>query len=284
MPLEEFGQHVPREHDDEDAERLYYKWEGRCPAGNDCMKKSWRKLKKQFWGYGNWTQVIELVHQHLTSSSYHMMSDKDAHKCIDQFIVSDQPMMQYTETFEEREAYRAWKQDVDSKIDNSEGTGKDVASALRMCTQHGRKKRTTQMLSDAIALVEKSAGDVDGYALLDAVATMADAGDLVERQVVQHQRRRRSAEPSSSSAQKRPKLNITLDPENLSSIGKILVQTKSDAFAMKSVAQNWKETATVLAMNFENQDLLLQRCHDELTRIITEATESRHQREHGGED
>ena len=61
------------------------------------------------------------------------------------------------------------------------------------------------------------------------------------------------AEPSSSSAQKRQKLSITLDLENLSTIGKILVQTKSDAATMGQVAQKWKETASVLAMGFEHE-------------------------------
>ena len=129
MELAEFGQLVPAEHDNENVVRVYFKWEGRCPAGNDCMKKAWPKLKKQLWGYGDWTQVIGLVHKHLTSSSYHMMSDKDAHKCIDQFIVSDQPMMQYTETFEEREAYRSWKRDVEGKMSQEDV---DVASALQI--------------------------------------------------------------------------------------------------------------------------------------------------------
>ena len=45
MDLAEFGQYVPREHDSDGIVRRYYKYEGRCPAANDCMCKAWPNLK-----------------------------------------------------------------------------------------------------------------------------------------------------------------------------------------------------------------------------------------------
>ena len=268
MPLEEFGQHVPREHDDEHIERLYCKWEGRCPCANDCMKRAWPKLKPKLWGYGHWTEVIEKVHKHLTDSSYHMMTEIDAHRCIDEFVLRENPIVQYTEGFEEREAYRVWKHDVDSKMSQDV----DVASALRMSTKHGRKQKTTQTLSDAIKVVEESTGDVDGRVMLEAVASMADAGDLMERPVVQHQRKRGSAQNASSSAEKRLKALITLDAEDLKSIGHVLVRARSDAKSMKIEAQNWIANATVLEENFKRHEVLINGCQDDLMNIIRHAT------------
>ena len=148
----------------------------------------------------------------------------------------------------------------------------DVASALRMSTKHGRTQRTTQMLSDAIKVVEESAGDVDGHVMLEAVASMADAGDLMERPVVQHQRKRGSAQNASSSAEKRPKALITLDAEDLKSIGHVLVRAKSDAISMKLEAQNWIANATVLEDNFQRHEVLIGQCQDDLMNIIRHAT------------
>jgi hypothetical protein len=274
--MEQFAssQFVPQEHDDRSV-RIYCKWEGRCPAANDCMHKAWPKLKKQLWQYGGDGEAVrDMVLNHLTASTYHQLSNADAERCIDQVQADSSPLMQYEETYDEREAYRIWKKDVGNKIEDSQGTGKDIASALRGSTKLGRKKPGTLMFREAINAIEESAGDVDGYDLLDAVAKMADAGELVQSAAVRDRRKRRSRSrdrPSGSALEKRRKLNISLDADDLKSIGHVLVRAKSDAVAMKIEAANLKATASVLESNFGRHEVLIGQCQDDLTRIISQA-------------
>ena len=67
---------------------------------------------------------------------------------------------------------------------------------------------------------------------------------------------------------KRKKLVVTLDSDDLKSIGHVLVRAKSDMIHMKMEAENMRDQAAVLSMNFERPEMLIQRCQSDLTRII----------------
>ena len=215
-----------------------------------------------------------MVLNHLTTSTYHQLSNADAERCIDQVQADSSPLMQYEETYDEREAYRIWKKDVGNKIEDSQGTGKDIASALRGSTKLGRKKPGTLMFREAINAIEESAGDVDGYDLLDAVAAMADAGELVQSAAVRDRRKRRSRSrdrPSGSALEKRRKLNISLDADDLKSIGHVLVRAKSDATPMGTEAASLTTTAGVMRQTPNRHEILIGQCQDDLARIISMA-------------
>ena len=179
MSMEDFSkkQYVPEECDD-GTERLYWKWEGRCPAGNDCMNKSWPKLKKGLWCCGDDGQKVrDMVLNHLTTSPYHQLSESDAQECLEQFEADEEPLMMYSESKEERDAYRTWKGNVEVKLAQPGGGKESISTALRKTTKFApRAKPATKMLRDAITSIEEATGDADGYDLLDAVAEMADAG------------------------------------------------------------------------------------------------------------
>ncbi len=68
---------------------------------------------------------------------------------------------------------------------------------------------------------------------------------------------------------KRKKLVVTLDSDDLKSIGHVLVGAKSDRIHMKMEAENMRDQAAVLSMNFERHEMLIQQCQADLTKIIT---------------
>ena len=260
----------------------YYKWEGRCPAGNDCMNKSWPKVKKELWAYGEKgiDDVRDKVVHHLTTSSYHELRKDDAWDCMLQFEKEEEPIVQCEETVEERDAYRGWKDALVEKLAQRKGdAASEITTALRSCTKYAtRKKPTTSMLRDAIDSIDHAAGDDDGYALLESVAAMADAGELCQTAEARLQVRKRQHEEASS-LEKRRKINITLDADELKSIGHVLVRAKSDASAFKTQAQNMLATATVLEQNFARTEMLISQCQDDLTRIISLAVKAKKESE-----
>ena len=69
-------------------------------------------------------------------------------------------------------------------------------------------------------------------------------------------------------------LSLTLDSDDLKSIGHVLVRAKSDAIHMKTEAENMRDQAAVLSTNFERHEMLIQQCQSDLTRIITVAIAS----------
>ena len=136
MSMEDFSkkQYVPEECDD-GTERLYWKWEGRCPAGNDCMNKSWPKLKKGLWCYGDDGQEVrDMVLNHLTTSPYHQLSERDAQECLEHFEAGEEPLMMYSESKEERDAYRTWKGNVGISLAQPGGGKESILSWL--CARH----------------------------------------------------------------------------------------------------------------------------------------------------
>jgi len=68
---------------------------------------------------------------------------------------------------------------------------------------------------------------------------------------------------------KRKKLVVTLDSDDLKSIGHVLVRAKSDMIHMKMEAENMRDQAAVLATTFERHEMLIQQCQTDLTKIIT---------------
>jgi hypothetical protein len=110
-----------------------------------------------------------------------------------------------------RRVYPLWKGNVTKKLKDHKGqSGPQIASALRTATKFAsRRGLATQMLREAIDSIEESAGDADGYELLDAAARMADADDLCETRIGPSKRQHTQVELGA--LEKRKKLNITLD-------------------------------------------------------------------------
>ena len=73
---------------------------------------------------------------------------------------------------------------------------------------------------------------------------------------------------------KRKKLVVTLDSDDLKSIGAVLVRAKSDAISMKMEGVNMRDQATVLAATFERHEILIQQCQTDLTKITTLAVDA----------
>ena len=130
------------------------------------------------------------------------------------------------------------------------------------------------MLREAIDSIEESAGDADGYELLDAVARMADAGDLCETRLGVSKREHQHCAVERGAVAKRRKLSITLDADDLKSIGHVLVRAKSDAIAMKIEVANLKATAEVFEPNLGRHEALICECQGDLTRIISLAVKA----------
>ncbi len=70
------------------------------------------------------------------------------------------------------------------------------------------------------------------------------------------------------------KMKVTLDSDDLKSIGHVLVRAKSDAISMKMEGANMRDQAAVLAATFERHELLIQQCQTDLTKIITVAVDA----------
>ena len=246
------------------------------------MNKSWPKVKKELWAYGGKgiDDVRDKVVHHLTTSSYHELRQDDAWDCMLQFEKDEEPIVQCEETQEERDAYRGWKDKLVEKLAQRKGdAASEITTALRSCTKYAtRKKPATSMLRDAIDSIDHAAGDDDGYALLESVAAMADAGEPCQTVGARLQVRKRQHEEASS-LEKRRKINITMDADELKSIGHVLVRAKSDANAMKTEAQNMLATATVLEQNFARTEMLISQCQDDLTRIISLAVRAKKESE-----
>ena len=193
-----------------------------------------------------------------------------------QFEKDEEPIVTCEETQEERDAYRGWKDKLVEKLAQRKGdAASEITTALRSCTKYAtRKTPTTSMLRDAIDSIDHAAGDDGGYAFLESVAAMTDAGELCQTAEARLQVRKRQHEEASS-LEKRRKINITVDADELKSIGHVLVRAKSDAIAMKTEAQNMLATATVLEQNFARHEMLISQCQDNLTRIMSLAVRAK---------
>lgn len=223
------------------------------------MAKAWPKLKKELWAYGEdgADEIRKKVKHHLLVSTYHELSKQDAQTCMEQFEASEGPIVQYEETMEERDTFRTWKDGMVEKLNQRQSSdGKDIASVLRSSARFAsRKKPVTPMFRDAIDSLHHVVPDSDGYELLESVAAMADAGELCQTAEARLQTRKRQIEEVAA-VEKRRKINVTLDSDDLKSVGHVLVRAKSDATAMKIEAQNMIATAAVLEQNFTRHELL----------------------------
>ena len=145
--------------------------------------------------------------------------------------------------------------------DNAEFV-KTLRSTLRTVS-HG-KTVVTSMLHEALAVIIDASCGTDGDDLLETVAMFADAGDVVKTKT---KKKRQSADEVA--IVKRKKLVVTLDSDDLKSIGHVLVRAKSDLIHMKMEDENMREQAAVLATTFERHEMLIQQCQSDLTKIIT---------------
>ena len=264
-------QYIPADVDDHST-RPYWKWEGGCPAENDCRQKSFPKLKAQLWSYDSPEAVRDLVHHHLTTSSHHELSPEDAHECIDKFLEQEDAIFSYEETFDHREACRMWTDEmnnVNEKLHAAEDNAafaKTLRSTLRTIN---KKTVVTSMMHEALGVICGASGDTDGDDLLETVAMFADAGDVVKQKT---RTKRESADDAAMV--KRKKVKVTLDSDDLKSIGAVLVRAKSDAISMKMEGVNMRDQAAVLAATFERHEILIQQCQTDLTKIITVAVDA----------
>ncbi len=260
-------QYIPADVDDHST-RPYWKWEGRCPAENDCRQKSVHKLKAKLWSYESPEAVRDLVHHHLTHSSHHELSREDAHEWIGTFLEQEDAIFSYEETFDHREACRMWTDEmnhVNEKLHAAEDNAafvKTLRSTLRTVS-HG-KTVVTSMLHEALAVIIDASCGTDGDDLLETVAMFADAGDVVKTKT---KKKRQSADEAA--IVKRKKMKATLVSDDLKSIGHVLVRAKSDMIHMKMEAENMRDQAAVLSMNFERHEMLIQQCQSDLAKIIT---------------
>ncbi len=158
-------QYIPADVDDHST-RPYWKWEGRCPAENDCRQKSVHKLKAKLWSYESPEAVRDLVHHHLTHSSRHELSSQDADDCIDTFLAQEDAIFRYEETFEHREACRKWTdsmkhvKDKLSAAEDNAAVVETLRSTLRTVS-HG-KTVVTSMLHEALAVIIDARCGTDG--------------------------------------------------------------------------------------------------------------------------
>ena len=157
-------QYIPA-HVDDHSPRMHWKWEGRCPAENDCRQKTSKKLKAKLWSYESGDAVRDMVHHHLTHSSHDELSSEDADDCIDAFLAQEDAMFTYEETFDHREACRKWTDEmkqVKEKLHAAEDNAA-VAKTLRSTLRTVNKKTVvTSMMHEALGVICDASGDTDG--------------------------------------------------------------------------------------------------------------------------
>ncbi len=269
-------QYVPA-HLDDHSTRPYWKWEGRCPAEHDCRQKTFKRLKAKLWSYDSGDAVRDMVHHHLTHSSHHELSREDADDCIGTFLAQEYAIFTYEETFDHREACRKWTDEmkhVKEKLHAAEGNAA-VAKTLRSTLRTVNKKTpVTSMMHEALGALCRASGDTDGDDLLETVAMFADAGDVVKQKT---RSKRQSADDAAMV--KRKKVKVTLDSDELKTIGGVLVRAKADAIPMKTEGVTMRDLAAVLAATFERLEILIQQCQTDLTKIITVAVDAATARE-----
>ena len=259
-------QYIPADVDDHSA-RPYWKWEGRCPAENDCRQKSFHKLKAKLWSYDSGDAVRAMVHHHLTHSSHHELTSEDADDCIGTFLAQEDAIFSYEETFEHREACRKWTDEmkqVKEKLSAAEDNAAVVKTLRSTLRTVNKNNVVTSMMHEALGALCRASSNTDGGDLLETVAMFADAGDVVKQKT---RTKRESADDAAMV--KRKKMKVTLDSDDLKSIGHVLVRAKSDMIHMKMEAENMRDQAAVVATAFERPEMLIQQCQTDLAKIIT---------------
>ena len=178
-------QYIPADVDDHST-RPYWKWEGRCPAENDCRQKTFKKLKAKLWSYDSGDAVRAMVHHHLAHSSHHELTSEDADDCLDTFLAQENSIFTYEETFEHREACRKWTDSmkhVKDKLSAAEDNAAVVKTLRSTLRTVNNKNKATSMMHDALGALVRASSDTDGGDLLETVAMFADAGDEAKNEV-----------------------------------------------------------------------------------------------------
>ena len=103
---------IPRSKDDQST-RPYWKWEGKCPLHEQCewSKKSWPNVWKI--SYQSHDHCISQIATHLTRTPLHKMHGRwlqmaDAEQICTSWVDEHFNVVEYWETFEDREELRDW--------------------------------------------------------------------------------------------------------------------------------------------------------------------------------
>ncbi len=103
---------IPRSKDDQST-RPYWKWEGKCPLHEQCewSKKSWPNIWKI--SHQSHDHCISQIATHLTRTPLHKMHGRwlqmaDAEQICTSWVDEHFNVVEYWETFEDREELRDW--------------------------------------------------------------------------------------------------------------------------------------------------------------------------------